>query len=481
MQSVGLVSATVYTGKAFPSQSNRRPNILFFLTDDQRNDTLGCVGHPIVKTPNIDKLASRGTRFENAFVQVSICMVSRANILTGMTGRACCILNQPPRVKSEAIPTIYPLQLRKAGYRTGYFGKWHVRSPGFNPADAFDSYKSIFQAPYFKTMKDGSKRHTAELIGDHAVEFLRTQSSNIPFCLSLGFNVAHAADADKRPGIGHFPWPKAVDGMYEDQEMPLPRLNDPKIYESQPDFLKQSLNRVRYFWRWDTPQKYQTNMRAYFRMITGMDRVIGRVLKVLEERGLADNTIVVYSADNGYYMGDRGFAGKWSHYEQSLRVPLIVYDPRLPKDKRSRVVKPMALNLDLPATFLDWAQVPIPKCYEGRSLAPIVNGETPSDWRKDFFCEHLQLPPTLTWEGVRSQRYVFARYYDQNPPYEFLHDLKKDPDQLKNFVNDTAYAPVLKTMRNRCNELVKKHGGPMPPLEQRTRKKPTKNQKLKNR
>ncbi len=445
----------------------KRPNILFFLADDQRNDTLGCAGHDIVKTPNIDRLASQGLRFRNAFVSTAICMVSRANILTGMTGLSHCVLTNPPRVKPEAIPTMYPFELRKAGYRCGYVGKWHVRSEGFKPESAFDYYEQIFRNPYFKPQPDGTKRHTAELIGDHAIEFLQGQSKDQPFCLSIGFNIGHAEDRDKRPGIGHFPWPKAVDGLYEDVEIPSPRLGDPAIYENQPLFLKQSINRERFFWRWDTPEKYQINMRAYFRMLTGMDRVIGRVLAELEARGLADNTIIVYSADNGYYMGDRQFAGKWSHYEQSLRVPLIIYDPRLPEAQRGRVVDPMALNLDLPSTFLDWAGVAEPECYQGRSLVPIVKGETPEDWRKEFYCEHLQLAPTLTWQGVRGERYVYARYHDQEPGYEFLHDLENDPDQLQNLATDPEHADLLAKMRKRCDAWVKEYGGPMPPLDQR--------------
>jgi arylsulfatase A-like enzyme len=205
-------------------------------------------------------------------------------------------------------------------------------------------------------------------------------------------------------------------------------------------------------------------------MLTGMDGVIGRVLKELKKQGLADNTIVVYMADNGYYMGDRGFAGKWSHYEQSLRVPMIIHDPRLPKAQRGRVVDPMALNIDLPSTFLDWAGVKPPASYQGRSLAPIVNGKTPP-WRDDFFCEHLHLHPTITWEGVRNKRYIYARYFDQDPAYEFLHDLEKDPDQLTNFAGDAKYADILSKMRRRCAELVKQHGGPMPPMDQRKRKR----------
>lgn len=135
-------------------------------------------------------------------------------------------------------------------------------------------------------------------------------------------------------------------------------------------------------------------------MISGIDRAVGRVVAALERAGLADNTIIVYSADNGYYLGDRGFQGKWSHFE-ALRVPLVIYDPRLPKAQRGRVLDQMALNVDLPATFLDWAGVKLPTSYEGRSLAPLIANVASAEWRRHFFCEHLDLAPTLTWEGAR--------------------------------------------------------------------------------
>ena len=141
-----------------------------------------------------------------------------------------------------------------------------------------------------------------------------------------------------------------------------------------PDFLQTSITRERYFWRWNTEQKYQTNLRAYFRMASGIDAAIGRLLKALDEAGLADNTIIVYSADNGYHMGNRGLAGKWSHFEESLRVPLVICDPRVPAAQRGKVTSAPVLNLDLPATFLDWAGVPVPQRYQGRSLQPIVAG-----------------------------------------------------------------------------------------------------------
>jgi arylsulfatase A-like enzyme len=293
---------------------------------------------------------------------------------------------RPDQARPEALAALCPDRLRAAGYRVGFYGKWHAKMPpGFKPAEHFDEFEAIGRNPYFKKLHDGTLRHETDLVCDRAISFLQSQPADKPFCLYAWFNAAHAEDGDKRPGIGHYPWPPSVDGMYEDVAIPPPRLGDPAIYDSQPEHLKQSINRQRFFWGYDTPEKFQTNMRAYFRMISGIDHGIGRVLAALEKRGLAENTIVVYSADNGYYMGDRGFQGKWSHYEQSLRVPLIVYDPRLPESLRGRVVEPMALNLDLPATFLDWAGIEIPASYQGRSLLPNLAGETPGDWRTDFF------------------------------------------------------------------------------------------------
>lgn len=445
----------------------RPPNIVFLFADDQRFDTLGIAGHPIVQTPTLDRLAGEGVRFRHAFVTTSVCWVSRAVVLTGQWARTHAQRDAMPRVKPEALNTIFPRQLRAAGYRTGYFGKWHLQAPpGFDPAAQFDRYEAIFRNPYFKTLPDGTKRHETDLICDRGIDFIRAQPKDQPFCLNLWFNAAHAEDGDKRPGH-HYAWPPSADGLYEDRTIPPPRLGDPAIYERHPDFLKQSINRERFFWSYDTPEKYQTNVRAYLRMISGIDRAVARVVAALEQAGLADNTVIIYSADNGYYLGDRGFQGKWSHFEESLRVPMFIYDPRRPKAQRGRVVDQMALNVDLPATILNLAGVRVPSAYEGRSLVPFLEGKQPADWRTHFFCEHVDLAPTLTWEGVRGERYVYARYFDQRPAYEFLHDLTTDPDQLQNLATNPAHADALKQMRALCDAEMNARGGALLPIEQR--------------
>lgn len=465
-----LAGATLATAQAAansPEQGDR-PNILFFFADDQRFDTLGCAGHPIVETPTIDRLAAQGVRFNNMFVTRSTCWASRTTVLTGLTSRSSVEPDESDLVRREALVELFPDRLREAGYRTGFFGKWHAKMPkDFKPEEHFDEYERIFRNPYFKEMPDGSKRHETELIADRGIAFLKSQGDKSgPFCLNLWFNAGHAEDKDRVPGTGHYPWPKAMDGKYEDIEIPEPRLSDPAIFAGHPEFLKTSNHRERYHWRWDTPEKYQTNMRAYFRMLSGIDHAMSRVLRVLEAEGLADNTIVVYSADNGYYMGDRGFAGKWSHHEQSQRVPLIVYDPRQAEERRGRVVDTMALNLDLPSTFLDWAGVAIPGSYQGASLKPMVDGgPSPEGWREDFFCEHSNPRYEMSWEGVRGQRFKYARYVDQEPAYEFLHDLKNDPDELVNLAGNPEHAAQLERLRQRTDALIEGYANALLPIE----------------
>ena len=434
------------------NKQNQRPNVIFILTDDQRNNTLGCAGHPIIKTPIIDKLASEGIRFKNAFVTTSICAASRASLLTGMHERTHAFTFNTKPLANKYLNNSYPVILRKAGYYTGFIGKFGVEVEGYQPQELFDDFLSLGRWMYFKKQQDGSERHITELMGDYTTDFLKNVPDGEPFCLSLSFNAAHAEDADK---VNPYPWPKAIDGMYDDVVIPEPRLSDPTIYEEQPDFLKNSLNRIRYHWRWDTPEKYQKHMKAYYRMISGIDMVIGRIQDELKKNGQDKNTIIIFMGDNGYYMGDRGFAGKWSHYDESLRVPLIIYDPRLPKEQHGKLEDKMALNIDVPSTILDICGVEIPKQYEGLSLSPFVNGKDVVNWRTDFLCEHLMEEKVIPkWEGIRDERYVYAKYFEQEPQYEFLHDLESDPDELINFAKDTSYSKILNQMRIRCDDYI---------------------------
>lgn len=466
--------------KKSAAANSNQPNILLLYADDQRNHTLGCAGHPIVQTPNIDRLAASGVRFENAFVTTSTCWVGRSCLFTSTYERKHLFRVTPGPLNPALCESSYFAVLKKAGYRTGHLGKEHVPLALESGEAMFDVRRKLGRKPFFKKMPDGSQRHETQILGDWGIEFLKEQPKDQPFCLQLSFNATHAEDGDKRPGIGHYPWPKVTDGLYEDQQMPLPPLNDPAIYESQPEFLKKSINRQRFFWRWDTPEKYQINMRAYFRMITGIDHVLGRLVKQLEEQGLADNTVIIYTADNGYYLGDRGFAGKWTHYDQSLRVPLVVHDPRLPKNKRGRVLTEMALNSDLGSTMINLAGLPIPQAHTGRTLLPLIQGKAVTDWRKDFLCEFLAVPGSIPpWEGVRDTDWSYARYYANgwDQPLEFLYDLRNDPEQLANLAQNKKHGADLARLRTRCDELIVQYGPSMKELKPGPRAKKKKRAK----
>lgn len=442
-----------------------RPNVLFILVDDQRNDLISIAGHPIVKTPTIDSLARHGVRFTNAYVTTPICAASRASILTGLYEYKHDYTFGKKPLKQEFITNSYPYLLKKSGYVTGFTGKLGVNLEMKDSmlTAMFDFFKpSPRNAPYFKKLPDGSMRHSAEIRGDEAIEFIKNQTSEKPFCLSISFNSVHAVDANLTPGNeGHYPYPKSVAHMYEHIEIPKPSLSDPQIYENHPEFLKNSLNRERYFWRWDTEEKYQINMRAYYRMISGYDKVMQRVLTALKESGLDKNTIIIYSSDNGYYMGNRGFAGKWSHYEESLRIPLIISDPRKSPQDVGKTSNKIALNIDIAATILDIAGVAIPELYNGKSLLPLVKNEEIEIWRERFLIEHrMEHPKIPKYVGIHEQRFVYVNYYEQNPPYEYLHDLQNDPDQLENLKDNPNYTTLLEQMRSKCDSLkitIQKH------------------------
>ncbi len=451
----GFILITLVISSAPLLAQEQRPNFLFVLTDDQRFDALGYAGHPILKTPNLDQLAAKGVRFPNSFVTTPICAASRASILSGTYERTHKYTFGTPPLSTQLCENSYPAMLRKAGYRTGLIGKVGVSFEEGQATKMFDLLSSIGY-PYLRKQANGEIRHIDQIATDRAIEFMGKQPTEKPFCLSICFNSPHAEDGELE---NLYPWPKTVEGLYEDTTIPLPPLGDQKYFLAEPKFLQEAINRIRWKWQFDTPEKFQRNVRSYYRMISGIDHEIGRLTAELKRLGLDQNTIIVFMSDNGYFLGERGLSGKWIHYEESLRVPLLIVDPRLPTSRQGTTATQMALNIDIAPTILEFAGVKIPKQYQGKSLAPLVRGKKPS-WRHDFFCEHLLVDPTIPqWEGVRDERYVYARYFGQKPVYEYLHDLWKDPQEVHNLVSDKNYSGVLGRMKRRLKELKESVGG----------------------
>lgn len=439
-----IVISMLLTALTRGALAQDRPNILLIVSDDHRADVLGCAGHPVVRTPHIDRLAADGVRFSNAFVTTSICAASRATILTGLVESTHGFTFGTAPLSADACGASYPAVLRGAGYRTGFVGKFGVSVEGGRQTRAamFDWFEPLSRSPYVKTLEDGTTRHVTDITGDRALAFLRDLPTGTPFCLSVSFNAAHAEDGDLDQ---HYPYPASEADLYEGVAMPLPRLGE-DVFEAQPPFLKASINRQRFHWRWDTPEKYDRNMRNYLRMLTGMDRNVGRMLAELGRLGLTETTVVIFIGDNGYYMGERGFAGKWSHYEQSLRVPLVICDPRA--QPAAPVVEAMTLNLDIAPTILDLAGIVDDSGMQGRSLTPWLDGAEVVSWREGFLCEHLMRHDAIPrWQGYRTGRFKYARYLDVTVGGEFLHDLATDPDELVNLVDSPEHQGVLADLR----------------------------------
>jgi len=441
----GLIAAT----HSVSAQAPARPNILFLLTDDQRYDAMGCAGNPIVRTPHMDALARGGVRFRNAFVTTPICAASRASLFTGLYERTHGYTFGTPPIRDRHLDLSFPVRLKQAGYRTGFVGKFGVGVERGGQARMFDSFAPLDRNPYFKKQPDRTERWLEDIAGDRAVEFLDGCKAEQPFCLQVSFNAPHAEDNDPK----QYFWPQTVDKLYEDAAIPVPRTMTEAFFRQQQPFLHNSESRVRFNWRFDEPAKYQRMVKGYYRMITGVDLVIGRLRDELKRRGLAENTVIVFSSDNGYFLGERGFADKWYGYEYSLRVPLIVYDPHGPQGRRGSISDAVALNVDLPPTLLEFAGVPVPAEIQGRSLLPLVRGNTPADWRTDFFFEHLfernNIPKS---EGVRDQRFTYIRWFEQKPAVEELYDHQADFEQERNLLADASFAPVLERLRRRTDE-----------------------------
>ncbi len=449
-----LLAHTALSG--FTASANQtQPNILVIITDDQRHDMLGAVT-PHLVTPEMDRLATQGVHFRNAFVTTSICAASRASILTGLHERTHRFTFITPPLAERFVDRSYPVLLRQAGYRTGYVGKFGVKTNPGATSKLFDTFEPLNRNPYWKTQKDGTRRHLTDITADRAVDFIVANDAR-PFCLTIGFNAPHAEDVDPQ----QYFWPPSADALYKDLRPKDPPTSEPEFYDNLHPYLRDgTMNRDRWQWRFNFGPKRRSMTRGYYRMISGVDRAIGRIRKSLRAAEAAANTVILLIGDNGYFLGERGYAGKWLPHEPSIRVPLLLFDPRVDGARRGIAPTEMALNIDLAPTILDLANVPTPASMQGRSLLSLARGETPLDWRKDIFIEHLMMHPRIRkHEGVRTERYKYTRYFEAVPVFEELYDLDTDPHETTNLILNPDKAEVARALRQRTDELRDQYGG----------------------
>ena len=441
-----------------------RPNFVFVITDDQRWDALGVVQRergaqarfPWFQTPNLDRLAREGARFRNAFVTLSLCSPSRAAFLTGRYNHANGIVNNHTPFPESSVT--HATLLRQTGYTTGYVGKWHMggqrgKRPGFDFSASFIGQGRYMDCPF---EVDGTPTDTKgwvdDVSTDYALDFVR-KNRDRPFSLVVGFKSSHG------------PWnppARLADRFVNDTSRPAPNAGSPAAYKgwtppgaaARPNQGQAQPGQRR------NPAQMQRN---YFRTLAAVDENVGRLLDELDRLNLAANTVVVFSSDNGFYLGEHGLGDKRSAYDESLRVPLLVRYPKLVKP--GTLVDALALNIDLAPTYLDLAGVPVPKEMQGRSWRPLLEGKTaPLDWRSAFFYEYFfERPfPIPTILAVRTERAKLIRYPGHDDWTE-LFDLRADPFEMKNLLHDPAHVTLRQRMETEFERQKEAIGFRVPP------------------
>ncbi|MFT4568382.1 MAG: alpha-L-rhamnosidase [Saprospiraceae bacterium] len=434
------------------AQSEEKTNIIFILTDDQRFDAIGYAGNELAYTPEMDKLASEGTFFNNAMVTTPICAASRASLLTGLYERTHRFNFQTGNIRDEYMDQAYPKLLREAGYHTAFYGKYGVRYPGeeklFDEYETYDRnnrYKDK-RGYYYKTIGNDTV-HLTRYTGQKALDFIDSDNAEKPFCLALNFSAPHAHDGAK----DQYYWQEDSDKVLAGVTVPPASLGKDKYFDSLPEDVRAGFNRVRWKWRYDTPEKYQHSVKGYYRMIAGIDNEIAKIRKKLKAKGIDKNTVIILMGDNGYFLGERQLAGKWLMYDNSVRVPLIVFDPRAKKQDDS---DELALNIDVPATILDIAGVTQPSTWQGKSLLPIAHKKTTSLERDTVLIEHIwefeNIPPS---EGVRTKNWKYFRYVNDKSSEE-LYNLDSDKKEISNLASDPKHQETLAAFRKKCDNLI---------------------------
>lgn len=436
-----------------------KPNIIFLLLDDQRWDALGAMGNPVIQTPNMDKLATAGVLFENAYVTTSICCVSRASILTGQYESRHKIHDFSTDLSPQAFAKTYPALLKNAGYHVGFIGKLGVGH--YIPDQLFDFLVNTEaggkgQPDYIVIDKNGHKIHDTDTIG-HAIQtFLAHFGHKGPFCLSVSFKAPHEQDGNPPKYI--------IQSKYKDDyknvTIPEPVTADPKYWNQFPDFFRTDKNFARARWRglFGTPSLYQENVKNYYRLITGVDDVVGEMMKKLVQLGIDKNTIVIAMGDNGMFLGEHGLEGKWFGYEESIRIPLFIYDPNLPDKVMQYRAPQIALNIDIAPTILSMAGVKVPKSMQGINLINLIENKIPE--RADFFYQYYFLGGSdlPREEGVVTKDFKYMNFIEHN--YDELFDIRHDPHETTNLVRDPKYKKKLKELRTRYKELKDLNGVP---------------------
>ena len=447
-------TAPAILSRTASASARKRPNFVFIYTDDQRWDAIRALGRqPWLRTPNMDRLMKEGACFRNSFVTTSLCSPSRSSFLTGCYPHKTGVVdNKPTSRLRDDVPVVFPA-LRQAGYSTAYIGKVHV--PNFLEGDRGLDFVASFpgQGRYFdnRFTVNGKATPTEGYITGHInrymLDFVRNRDRDRPFCMYVGHKAVHS---------NFEPDPKDM-AQFRNEWMPLPKTWD-DTYEGRPSYLK--TRRKSWHGLEGLIQKfnYSELQRRIAACLVSVDEGVGQLLAELQRTGDLDDTVIVYSSDNGFFAGEHGLNDKRAMYEDSIKIPCLVRYPRLIRP--GAVFDQMVLNIDLAPTILDFAGVARPAYMQGRSWKPIVEGRDRAgrgSWLYEYHWEKAY-PFDPTQFGVRTTRYKYIRYPDTGNtdpdypmkgelPYDELYDLQNDPLEMRNLAHDLAASGLLREMQ----------------------------------
>jgi N-acetylglucosamine-6-sulfatase len=438
-------------------------NVIFILVDDHRYDAMGFLGHPFLKTPNLDAMAKGGAYVKNAFVTTSLCSPSRASVLTGQYMHNHHVVDNNDTDMSGMV--FFPQYLQKAGYQTAFVGKWHMGGSSDAPRPGFDRWVSFRGQGVYYPAKNGrtmlnvdgervpQKGYITDELTDYALDWLDGLEEDKPFFLYLSHKAVHAGF---EPAERHR-------NLYSDVEIPTPKTqaNTEENYRGKPMWVKNQRNS----WHGvDFPYHSDLDVKEYFRdycrALAGVDDSVGRVMKWLEDNGQKDETLVIYMGDNGFLFGEHGLIDKRNAYEESMRVPMLAHCPEIIKP--GSTVEGVVANIDIAPTVLAAAGLAPAKQFDGRSFLGLLSGETKlADWRDYLLYEYYweyNYPHTPTMFALRGNRYKFIEYWGIWDTDE-LYDLQEDPHETNNLIRSPEHQKVVREMRQALYDQLRETGG----------------------
>lgn len=495
-----VITATLFSCKQKEKvQETKRPNIIYIMCDDHGYQAMSCYNGELNQTPNIDRIADEGVLFTHGYVTNSICAPSRAVMLTGKHSHINGHINNTQIFDGSQVT--FPKLLQKAGYQTAMIGKWHLESDptGFDYWNILPGQGDYYN-PDFNEMgkKSRIEGYVTNLITDYSLDWLKARDTEKPFCLLLHHKAPHrcwmpdTAYLDMYNDV-KFPLPENFYDEYEgrqaagEQRMHMKNfcpVNDLKMYDKEGEiqgplrkYFKNQIDRLNPDQRaaWDKaylPEieyykaaklegkellewSYQRYLEDYLRCIASVDDNVGRVLDYLDESGLAENTLVVYTSDQGFYLGEHGWFDKRFMYEESFRTPLLM---KLPSRVKPEKIDKLVQNIDFAPTFLDLAGVEIPEAIQGESLVPLLQGDT-TNWRKSIYYHYYEYPGPHSVKrhyGIRTERYKLIHFYNNIDQWE-LYDLKEDPTEVNNLYGKEGYDDISKSLFDQLIGLQKQY------------------------